>query len=82
MPTIEVFLMFKPTDRNSHTTTDDKHKKTKIIEAGPAWNWIKAELAKKGYTLIVHGPSAHPSIQEIRDAMSNAEVTLRPLVGN
>jgi len=75
MPTIEVFLMFKPTDRNSQT----KDKK-KTIEPGPSWKSIDVELRKNGYTLIVHGPDFHPSVQQIQDSMRNAEVTI--LVGH
>ena len=75
MPTIEVFLMFEPSDRNTMTT-----KKVTTTESGPNWTWIANHVAKSGYTLKVHGPSVHPSLKDIQDSMSTAEVTL--LVGH
>jgi hypothetical protein len=75
MPTIEVFLMFEPTDRNFRTKKAGKTV-VKTVEAGPNWKQISDDLRKQGYTLTVHGPSYHPSVQEIQDSMQNAEVTL------
>jgi hypothetical protein len=75
MPTIEVFLTFKPDERNSLTKTIGKVKKT-TIESGPDWKLIAGLVSKKGYKLIVHGPAYKPSAQEIQDSTSNAEVTL------
>ncbi len=76
MPTIEVFLMFTPGQRNGRGR-DARGNRTNLED--PGWNWIKRNLAN-GYTLVVHGPSATPSVQDIRNAMNNAEVTL--LVGH
>jgi hypothetical protein len=75
MPTIEVFLMFPPTARNSHNKTVGKTVVT-TVEPGPNWERISGDLRSKGYTLIVHGPSFQPSVQNIQDSMQNAEVTL------
>lgn len=75
MPTIEVFLMFAPSDRNSYTIN-----KVTTISKGPDWDAIKTQAAKQGYTLVIHGPSIHPSAKEMQDSMSLAEVTL--LVGH
>jgi hypothetical protein len=68
MPTIEVFLMFGPNDRNGRGKTK---------EDGPDWNAIKAELANSGYTLNIntHLPFI-PTISQIQAALSNAEVVL------
>ena len=77
MPTIEVFLMFPPGDRNGRGRNENGQR-TNLED--PGWNLIGQQLRRNGYTLIVHGPSAQPSVQEIRDSMHNAEVTL--LVGH
>src|SRR5215470_3573767 len=79
MPTVEVFLMFKPTERNGRTTKIQNGQTTKTqktVEAGPNWQSIKAQLKQIGYTLIVNGPSAHPSVQDIQNSMHNAEATV------
>jgi hypothetical protein len=77
MPTIEVFLMFPPGDRNGRGRNENGQR-TNLED--PGWNLIGQQLRRNGYTLIVHGPSDQPSVQEIRDSMHNAEVTL--LVGH
>jgi hypothetical protein len=68
MPTITVFLMFGPKDRNGRGNTK---------EDGPDWKAIKAEVAKSGYTLNVdtHLPFI-PTVSQIQDALSNSEVVL------
>jgi hypothetical protein len=38
------------------------------------------EIGRNGYTLTIHGPSIHPTVNEIEQSMKTAEVTL--LVGH
>jgi len=71
MPKIDVFLMFEPSDRNFEIK-----KKIKTMEKGPDWKSIGVQLRRMGYELTVYGPSIHPTVQDIQDSMSNAEVTL------
>src|SRR5262249_56977887 len=75
MPKIDVFLMFDPSDRNFEI----KNKK-KTVEKGPNWEAIKVELTRRSYDLTVYGPPYHPTVQDVQDSMSSAEVTL--LVGH
>jgi hypothetical protein len=84
MPTqIDVFLMFKPTDRNGFTRTVTRAGKTTVVgtvlEPGPPWSHLKAELAAKGYTLNVVGPGdppPKPTVQQVSASLSSAEVTV------
>jgi hypothetical protein len=82
---IDVFLMFKPTDRNTFTHTFTKNGKTTFgktdLEPGPPWSHLQAEIGPKGYTLNVVGPQdpakpVKPTVQEVSDSLSNAEVTV------
>ena len=76
MPEIEVFLMFAPSDRNGKKFSDG----STTTEPGPDWKAIGVQIGRTGYTLKIHGPSIHPTVNEIQESMKNAEVTL--LVGH
>ncbi len=70
---IDVFLMFKPTERNGRTF---KSGAPSTVESGPNWSGIQNIAAHAGYKVVLHGPSTTPSISEVNDSMQNAEVTL------
>jgi hypothetical protein len=80
---IDVFLMFKQTDRNTFTRTRTQNGKTTVLgtdlETGPDWSHLQGAIGPKGYTVNVVGPQdppVKPSVQQVSDSLSNAEVTV------
>ncbi len=85
MPQIDVFLTFKPTDRNTftRTRTDPKTGRTTVLgtdlETGPSWVHLQTELKSKGYTLNVLGPQdppVFPTVDQLWHSLASSEVTV------